>query len=358
MTSYTETYEEESEMEDQGSMSFLEHLDELRTRLIRSAIFILVAFVVCWAFSDRIYNFLQVPVQAAMLSAKRETSIPLKGVAQKKLEEMPDGKELDFTFTTDCRVGEAIVQTGTSIPVKVKRAEDGEVQLVTIKPWLINDQTVVEEGFIIPHEMYAPSSIMMSPDNRLVVQTVQGAFNLYIKVAFYSAVFFAVPFLLVQTWGFVSPGLYPHEKKYAAPFIIMTSLFFLAGCAFAYYIAFPRAANFLLDVAAGGNLRPLVTADDYFDLIITIMLGLGLVFEIPTITFFLSRLGLITPQMLIKFWRFALIIIFITAALLSPTTDVPNLLVFAAPMIFLYALSIGIAWVFYRKRRASESASS
>jgi sec-independent protein translocase protein TatC len=358
MTTYTKAYDEESELEDQGSMSFLDHLDELRNRLIRSAIFILVAFVVCWAFSANIYNFLQVPVQAAMLASKRELALLLPNAAVSKLDQMPDGKELDFAFTTDCKIGEAIIQTGTSVRVKMQRTDDGTVQLATVRPVLINDQTIIDEGFIIPRDLYAPSSILMSPDNRLVVHTVQGGFNLYIKVAFYSAVFFAVPFILVQTWGFVSPGLYPHEKKYAAPFIIMTTLFFLAGCAFAYYIAFPRAANFLLGVTAGGNLRPLVTADDYFDLIITIMLGLGLVFVIPTVTFFLSRLGLITPRMLIKFWRLALIVIFIIAALLSPTTDVPNLLVFAAPMMFLYALSIGIAWVFYRKRQARESADS
>ena len=358
MTTYTKTYDEESELEEQGAMSFLEHLDELRTRLIRSALFILLAFVVCWFFSDRIYNFLQVPVLEAMLSAKRESAIPLKDVAHKSLEEMPDGKAMNFTFKADCKVGSSIIPASTSVPVRVERAEDGTVNLVTASPLFIDEQTVIEEGYRLPREFYTTSSILLSPDNRLVVSTVQGAFNLYIKVAFYSAVFFAVPFLLVQTWGFVSPGLYPHEKRYAAPFIIMTSLFFLAGCAFAYYIAFPRAANFLLDVAAEGNLRPLVTADDYFDLIITIMLGLGIVFEIPSVTFFLSRLGLVTPHMLIRFWRFAIIVIFIVAALLSPTTDVPNLLVFAAPMLLLYGLSIGIAWVFYRKRKAREAAES
>jgi sec-independent protein translocase protein TatC len=131
----------------------------------------------------------------------------------------------------------------------------------------------------------------------------------------------------------------------------MASLFFLLGCAFAYYIAFPRAANFLLSVAQGGNLRALVTADEYFDLIIIIMLGLGLVFEIPTITFFTSRLGLVSPAMLLKVWRYAVVVIFIVAAVLSPTTDVPNLLVFAAPMLILYFLSVGIAWVFHRRRQ-------
>jgi len=160
--------------------------------------------------------------------------------------------------------------------------------------------------------------------------------------------------LLVQIWGFVSPGLYPHEKKYAAPIIVMASVFFVMGCAFAYYVAFPRAANFLLGVATAGNLRPLVTADDYFDLIIIIMLGLGVVFEIPTVTFFTSRLGLVSPGMLLKVWRYAVVVMFIIAAVLTPTTDIPNMLVFAAPMLLLYFLSVGIAWVFWRRRRTEK----
>jgi sec-independent protein translocase protein TatC len=138
------------------------------------------------------------------------------------------------------------------------------------------------------------------------------------------------------------------------PLILMASACFILGCAFAYYIAFPRAANFLLGVAAAGNLRPLVTADDYFELIMTIMLGLGVVFEIPAVTFFLARLGLVSHRLLLKIWRVSVIVIFIIAAVLSPTTDVPNLLVFAAPMLLLYFISVGIAWVFHKDRRTEE----
>ncbi len=352
MTTYTDDYKTEQELEEEGGMSFLDHLDELRTRLIRIAIFLFIAFAVCWAFSDKIYHFLEVPVRAAMLEAKRESGYSLPGTTVTPLADLADGTEVTFTLLTDAKVGEAVIQNGTTLRVKVQRDPQGVPQLITTSPWLLNDQTVIAEGYTIPRDLYLPSSALLSPDNRLIVGTVQGAFNLYIKVSFYAAVFFGVPFLLAQIWGFVAPGLYPHEKKYAAPFIIMTTVFFLLGSAFAYYIAFPRAASFLLGVAAEGNLRPLVSADEYFDLIITIMLGLGVVFEIPTVTFFLARLGLITPQTLLRFWRLALIGIFIIAALLSPTTDVPNLLVFAAPMMILYALSIGIAWFFYRKRRA------
>lgn len=334
-------------------MSFLDHLDELRKRLVRSALFIAVAFVICWAFSDKIYNFLQVPVRAAMLEAKRQIS-PLINGTPLLLSDLPDGTDVFFTLPTDAKIADVLIAAGTAVPAKVKRDPDGTIQLVTSAYWVISDRTVIEKDTVIPPKLFQWANTQMGRDNQLVVPTVQGAFNLYIKVSFYAAIFFAVPFLLVQIWGFVAPGLYPHEKKYASPIIIMASVFFLIGCAFAYYIAFPRAANFLLGVATGGNLRPLVTADDYFDLIIMIMLGLGIVFEIPTITFFTSRLGLVSPGMLLKVWRYAVVVIFIIAAVLSPTTDVPNLLVFAAPMLLLYFLSVGIAWVFWRRRRTEK----
>lgn len=353
MATTTKTYEDKDVDLEEGAMSFLEHLDELRTRLVRIAIFVMLAFVLCWVFSDKIYNFLEVPVRAAMIEASQQARSPLAGASVGPLADYI-GKEVSFVFVAEAKIGNATVPTGATIKVRVEQSDDGVPNLVTTSPWVINTATVVGEGYQIPRELYLTSNIYLSPDNRLVVPTVQGAFNLYIKVAFYAAIFFAVPFILIQVWGFVAPGLYPHEKKYAAPIIFMASVFFITGCSFAYYIAFPRAANFLLGVAAGGNLRPLVTADDYFDLIITIMLGLGAVFEIPTITFFAARLGLVTPRLLMKIWRYAVVAIFILAAVLSPTTDVPNLLVFAAPMLLLYFLSVGIAWVFHRKRQTEE----
>jgi len=343
----------EPRLGEEGTMSFLDHLDELRKRLIRSALFIAVAFVLCWVFSDKIYNFLQVPVRAAMLDAKRQFAPEFNGTAI-ALTDLPDGTDVIFTSPTDAKLANVLIAAGTAIPAKVKRDADGTVQLVTGSFWVIDERTVIEKETVIPPKLYQSSNTLLGRDNQLVVGTVQGAFNLYIKVSFYAAIFFAVPFLLVQVWGFVSPGLYPHEKGYAAPIIIMASVFFLIGCAFAYYVAFPRAANFLLGVATGGNLRPLVTADEYFDLIIIIMLGLGVVFEIPTITFFTSRLGLVSPGLLLRIWRYAVVVIFIVAAVLSPTTDVPNLLVFAAPMLLLYFASVGIAWVFHRRRQTEK----
>ena len=353
MATYTQAYDEREPLSEEGTMSFLDHLDELRKRLIRSALFIAAAFVICWIFSDKIYDFLQVPVLAAMREAKRGPSPEIPGTPL-VLSDLADGTDVIFTLPTDAKIGDVLIAAGTAVPTKIKRDADGTIQLVTSNYWLISDRTVIEKDTVIPPKLYQWANTQMGRDNQLVVPTVQGAFNLYIKVSFYAAIFFAVPFLLVQVWGFVAPGLYPHEKGYAAPIIIMASVFFLIGCAFAYYIAFPRAANFLLGVATGGNLRPLVTADEYFDLIIIIMLGLGVVFEIPTITFFTSRLGLVSPGLLLRVWRYAVVVIFIIAAVLSPTTDVPNLLVFAAPMLLLYFLSVGIAWVFHRRRQTEK----
>ncbi|HKP85414.1 MAG TPA: twin-arginine translocase subunit TatC [Blastocatellia bacterium] len=355
MTSYTDTYEEREEPLEEGSMSFLDHLDELRSRLIRVAGFVMIAFVICWIFSDVIYGFLQVPVQAAMFKATRSGAPEWTGATTTPLSDYV-GREVSFPLPTDTRIGNTVMQAGANIMCKVEQGPDGSPQLVTVNPVVVNSVTVIPEGYVIPAYLYGENNMSMNPNNRLVVGTVQGAFNLYIKVSFYAAIFFGVPFILTQVWGFVAPGLYPHEKKYAIPIIVMATAFFLLGAAFAYYIAFPRAADFLLGVAAGGKtpFRPLVTADDYFDLIITIMLGLGVVFEIPTVTFFTARLGLVTPRLLLKVWRYAVIAIFILAAVLSPTTDVPNLLVFAAPMLILYFLSVGIAWVFHRKRKTEE----
>jgi sec-independent protein translocase protein TatC len=357
MTTYNKLLEdkdEQTDSEEESSMSFLDHLDELRKRLTRIAGFVFIAFIVSWVFSDRIYNFLQVPVLKAKQNAQLKTAQIFKDIPIQPLADLPEGTELSFSLPKDSNIGGVLVSQGTTALVKVQRDANGLVGLALARSWLINAGIVVQEGYVIPPELYDAKNSYLGRENQLVTNTVQGAFNLYIKVAFFSAIFFAVPFILVQAWGFIAPGLYPHEKKYAAPLIIMASICFITGCAFAYYIAFPRAADFLLSVATEGNIQPLITVDEYFDLILTIMLGLGVVFEIPAIVFFLSRMGLVTYKMLLKVWRAAVIVIFIIAAILSPTTDVPNLMVFAAPMMLLYTVSIGIAWMFHRDRRKEE----
>jgi sec-independent protein translocase protein TatC len=185
-------------------------------------------------------------------------------------------------------------------------------------------------------------------DGRLVVGTALEPFSLYVKVSLYAALCLSVPFLLWQIWAFVAPGLYPHERGYALPFVILSSIFFIGGGAFAYYIIFPPAATYLLGI--GQDFRLLLKADDYFDFIIFIMLGMGLVFQMPAVTYILSRIGLVTAWLLLRIWKTSLVVILVAAAVISPTADVLNMMLFAAPMVVLYVISIFVAWIFGKAR--------
>ena len=193
---------------------------------------------------------------------------------------------------------------------------------------------------------------MASGDNdKLIVTTALEPFSLYIKVALYAAIAISVPFLLLQIWGFVSPGLYPHERAYVTPFTLLSSISFVLGAAFAYYVLFPPAGKYLLGIGSG--FRLLLKASDYFDFIVLIMLGMGVVFQMPAITYVLARIGLVTAGFLVKIWKMALIVILIGAAVLSPTADIMNMLLFAAPMMVLYVVSIFVAWIFNKPRTAT-----
>ncbi len=231
-------------------MTLLEHLEELRMRIIRSAIAVFAAFLLCWSQATRIYDFLAQPIYA----------------------HLPEG------------------------------------------------------------------------ERRLVFLGVTDPFLIYVKVSALAAVFLAAPYLLWQLWRFVAPGLYSNEKRLAGPFVVCGSLLFIGGGAFAYYVAFPFAVEFLLGM--GEQMRPTITVTRYLSFLMTVVLGLGLMFELPTVIFFLSRIGLVTPQQLLKHFRWAVIIIFVVAAIITPTPDVLNLCIFALPTILLYLIGVAVAWVF------------
>ncbi|MEW6737318.1 MAG: twin-arginine translocase subunit TatC [Acidobacteriota bacterium] len=324
------------------SMSFLDHLDELRRRLTYSAIAITIAFIVCFTFSDRIYAFLDKPVREA-LRRQKQLQLETNQIAIRPIEELADNTAFIYAFNMEASLQGITIPAGTTLPAKLVKKDSGRV-IVTAST-LVVGKAVVPEGTELPMGIVANYS---DTNEALVVHTLQGGFNLYVKVAFYAAIAFSVPFLLYQLWLFISPGLYQHEKVYVFPFVLMASVFFLLGAAFAYYVAFPRAIDFLLEVSQ--NFRALIEVNEYFDLIITIVFGLGLVFEIPTVVLFLARFGLVTPQFLLGIWRYAVIGIFLFAAILSPTSDIANMMVFYLPMLGLYLFSIGIAWLFGKPR--------
>lgn len=337
-----------------GEMSFLEHLDELRSRLVKCAIAVAIVFVLGFYFSDHIFNFLSVPVREALLRAKQAQLVQVQVEANKQdLSSLAVGTVLQYTFPADVVVDGVSVKNGTTIAARVEEGADGKRALVVAQPWAVGPR-VIAEATPLPADIVANATSSELGD-RLVIETVQGTFNLYVKVAFYTAIVFAMPYLLLQLWGFIAPGLYPHERGYVIPFVVLCSTCFGLGVFFAYEVAFPAACDYLIGLG-GANFQPLINADEYFELVLFIMLGLGLVFQIPTITYFLARLGLVTAGTLLKIWRYAVIGIFIVAAVVSPTADIPNLLVFAMPMIALYVISIGIAWFFHRKRLSEEEA--
>ncbi len=184
----------------------------------------------------------------------------------------------------------------------------------------------------------------------LFVKQITEAFMLYMKVAFFASIFFASPFVITQLWFFISPGLYKKERMMAIPFILFSTLFFVGGCLFGYYIAFPRLCAFLLSYADDFSL--IITASEYFSFFTKIILGLGIVFEIPALIFFLARLGIVSAGFLIHKLNYAVLIIFVVAAIITPTPDIPTQMLFAVPMILLYAFGILLAWIFGKKTEA------
>ena len=247
---------DDNELAATGKMSFLDHLDELRRRIIVAVAAVGISFVVCWIFHERIFDFLSVPITQHL----------------------------------------------------------GDRKLTYLSP---------TEPFMI-----------------------------YMKASFYAGIFLVSPVVLWQVWLFIAPGLYSREKRYAIPFLLSSSILFLLGGIFAYTVGLPMTLNFLTNF--GHAFQEIVTATFYFDFALVVILGCAIIFEIPIVIFFLSVMGITNARFLLRNLRYAVLIIFIVAAIITPTPDVPTLMVFAAPMLLLYLVGILVAWIFGRKRLKDE----
>lgn len=340
---------QQEELESQ--MSFLDHLDELRKRLVKSVIIIVIAFAFCFKFSDTIYHFLAVPIVRALTESQRR-EVPLNGATGDEkvlpLSSLKPGDRGRYVFDRATKLGTGVVQPGTSVDSVVANDAEGKIVLFTDEP-IFTVNSVIPKGANLPIELDGAATDLAVGDERLIVTTAQEAFTLYVTVSLYSAIALSIPFLLIQVWGFISPALYKHERGYVIPFVILSTISFVAGAAFAYYILFPPAVRFLLGVAE--EFRPLLRATDYFDLITIIILAMGLIFQMPAVSYVLSRIGILSAALLVKSWKLALIIILILAAVVSPTGDITNMMLFALPMMVLYVFSIFIAWFFGKKRQ-------
>jgi sec-independent protein translocase protein TatC len=190
--------------------------------------------------------------------------------------------------------------------------------------------------------------------HKLAIFGVPDAFLLYFKVAGLASLFVAAPFILYQAWCFVAPGLYRHERRWSLVFVLAGSVFFVSGGVFAYLVAVPFAIEFLLGL--GQRFEQVIAVDRYLRFEMTLILGLGLMFELPMFIFSLAQMGLVTPRFLMRHFRWAVLIIFFIAAIVTPTPDVVNLCIFALPTIGLYLLGVAAAALVKRRKRQAEAA--
>jgi sec-independent protein translocase protein TatC len=184
---------------------------------------------------------------------------------------------------------------------------------------------------------------------QLVYTNPVDPFNMYLKISLIAGIFLASPFVLYQVWSFIAPGLYKSERKYVGPFMVSTVGLFCAGGYFAYRLVYPAALTFLVEYSL--QFTPMITINEYISLFMTIVLGLGVVFEMPILVFFLALFGLITPGWMWRNLRYSILAIFIVAAIMTPTPDIMNMCIFAAPMIVLYLVSIGVAYMVHPTQR-------
>jgi sec-independent protein translocase protein TatC len=243
-------------------MSFMEHLEELRSRILKMIAGIIVAAVASLAFCQQLWNFVRQPA------------------------------------------AEALTTLG-----------------------------------------YKPDLVAITPMEQFNV--------IWFKMPFICAIFISSPWILYQIWAFISPGLYRRERRWAAPFILCSAGLFILGGVFAYFVIFRYGLTFLLSIGQGNGVVPMVTITEYFDLFVNVMLGVGLVFEMPVIIFFLTLLRIVSPMFLLRHSRYAILAIFIIAAIVTPTPDVFNLMLFATPMCLLFYVGIfaGYLVVLHRENR-------
>ena len=247
--------DDEDDEEEMARMSFLEHLEELRTRIVRVLIGVAVIYLAALSFADVLF---------AIFKAPFEQSYP-------------------------------------------------GVQLSQLTP---------TEMFYIQ----------------------------YIKLPLLAAIFLGAPWIMLQVWGFIAPGLYKRERRLAGPFIITTALLFVLGGLFCYFVALPLALGFLLGLSADAGVQQVISLTSYYDMFFNLEVGLGVVFQMPVVIFFFTLLRITSPAFLMRNGRYAILLIFVAAAIITPTPDVTTMLTFAAPMILLYYAGIAASYVIVLRR--------
>jgi sec-independent protein translocase protein TatC len=196
---------------------------------------------------------------------------------------------------------------------------------------------------------------VVEPAKKLVYTSAIEPMMVYIKVAMYGAIFVAAPWILFQLWQFIAPGLYKKERRVVVPFLFFGTLLFYAGAAFCFYLVMPAAFPAMLQIANAGTMTPMLSISEQLGLVMAMLLGFGVVFEVPVIIAFLSMVGLVTADWLAKYRRYAIIFNVIAAAIITPTGDPLNLALMAVPMIVFYEIGILLARLLGKKAPAGEA---
>jgi sec-independent protein translocase protein TatC len=199
-----------------------------------------------------------------------------------------------------------------------------------------------------------PMRTLLPPGQQLIYTEPTEALMLYLKIAVIAGILIATVPVMSQVWLFISPGLYSNEKRLAIPFVLLSSVFFIAGAAFAHYVVFPLTWKFMASFSSD-VITFMPRIEPAFSLYMKLILIFALIFQMPTIVLFLSRLGIITARFLLKNMKYAILIMFIVGAVLSPGTDPVGQILMAGPMFVLYLISILLAWLFGKKRTAEAS---
>lgn len=244
-------------------MSFLDHLEELRVRIIRALMGLGIAFVVCILFTNKLWNAVRGPAVSAL----------------------------------------------------------------------------TELG-------YPPELAQLTPTEAFTI--------IWIKLPILAGLFVASPWIVYQAWAFISPGLYRRERRLAVPFILCTAGLFILGGLFAYFVAFRFGLIFLLGIGSNLGVRPYISITEYFDLFVNVILGVALVFELPVLIFFLTLLRVASPRFLLRHSRYAILVIVILAAIITPTPDAINLTIFGAPMILLYFVGVFASYLLVLHREGQK----
>jgi sec-independent protein translocase protein TatC len=227
---------------------------------------------------------------------------------------------------------------------------------------IVRSLVAIAVGFVLAYAFAEPlvgflvrPLTSLRPDVPLVIGTgVTEAFFTKLKVSFIAGMFVSSPVIFFQGWRFVAPGLYQQEKQLALPFSIAASFFFMLGAGFCYQFVFPVAYEFFLQEFSSIGISPQIRISEYLSFTARMLLGFGVTFELPVVTFFLARIGAVTHRTLTAYWRYAIVVIFVVAAVLTPGPDIASQMMMATPLLVLYGLSIGVAYMFGRPAPASE----